>query len=243
MKTHLALFLFLLTALLSTVRAQEKIILNDGREVAAKVLEVGSSEIRYKRSDLPEGPDYRLYRRDVLFIKYPNGVVDTLSKSLPELVNRPSNKETVVTTVPVNEPPSPPVVYTTDRASSASLPTSSPSASSDYPSISRSDANYLAGRSDAEQYYKGYKGAGTGTLLTTFLTGGILGLIPAVACSSTPPKEHSLGIRNDSQVQNAAYRAGYAEEARRIKSRKVWTNYGIGVGMAAVFGLLVFASR
>jgi hypothetical protein len=90
---------------------------------------------------------------------------------------------------------------------------------------------YKKGEVDATRYYRGYTGAGTGTFVTSFLVGPLLGLIPAIACSSTTPKRRNLGLPNTQIAENNDYYQGYAQQAKRIKSKKVWTNYGIGVGI------------
>lgn len=101
---------------------------------------------------------------------------------------------------------------------------------------------YAKGQSDAARYYKGYHGAGTGTFLTAFLAGPIFGLIPAAACSSTSPKQNRLGIPSPMLTQNSSYMSGYTQEAHRIKSRKVWGNYGAGAGLAIAVVLILASS-
>ncbi|WP_234665814.1 hypothetical protein [Dyadobacter sp. CY261] len=67
--------------------AQDKIIQKDGKEIKAKVLGTDSNYIRYKRSDNPNGPDYFLFRSDVLKIEYENGNVEPkkeTNKVVPE---------------------------------------------------------------------------------------------------------------------------------------------------------------
>jgi hypothetical protein len=59
--------------------------------------------------------------------------------------------------------------------------------------IDQKDQDYFSqGSKDAYKYYKGYTGAGTGTLLTGLLVSPLIGLIPALATAGTPPAEHSL---------------------------------------------------
>ena len=89
---------------------------------------------------------------------------------------------------------------------------------------------YVKGQSDAMTYYRGYKGAGTGTLITTLLF-PIAGLIPAVACSSTKPKEINLNYPKSELMKNQDYYNGYTQKAKKIKQGKVWKNFGIGVGV------------
>ena len=111
--------------------------------------------------------------------------------------------------------------------------------SNSYSTNSYSDM-FDQGKNDAKIYYTGYKGAGTGTFFGAFLGGGILGLIPAIACSSTTPNENHLAFPNTSLARNPDYLRGYTQEAKRKKSRKVWGNYGIGLG--SLLGVFILAA-
>ncbi|HQQ94952.1 MAG TPA: DUF4190 domain-containing protein [Bacteroidia bacterium] len=51
----------------------DSIFLNDGKSIAAKIKEIGTLEIRYKRCDFEEGPDYLIEKSKVDFIFYANG--------------------------------------------------------------------------------------------------------------------------------------------------------------------------
>jgi hypothetical protein len=97
---------------------------------------------------------------------------------------------------------------------------------------------YLKGRADAMTYYKGYKGAATGTLVTGLLS-PLVGLIPAIACSSTRPLEQNLNIPNAELAQSRNYVAGYQQQALQMKSRRVWTNWGIAFGVNLVAALII----
>lgn len=66
--------------------AQDKIIQKNGKEIKAKVLGTDSQYIKYKRYDNPNGPDYFLFRSDVLRIEYENG--KTEPKTQPEKVTQ-----------------------------------------------------------------------------------------------------------------------------------------------------------
>ncbi|GAB4028178.1 hypothetical protein [Spirosoma gilvum] len=50
-----------------------------------------------------------------------------------------------------------------------------------------------------------------------------------------------LGFPNAQLAQNTSYYSGYTQEAKRIKSRKVWSNFGIGAGLAIAFVLALSA--
>ena len=54
----------------------DQIVLRSGDVIDAKVKEVGVNEIRYKKCDRQDGPDYTISKRDVLSIKYSNGEVE-----------------------------------------------------------------------------------------------------------------------------------------------------------------------
>lgn len=74
----------------------DQIVLRNGDVVEAKVKEVGVNEIRYKKCDRPDGPDYTISKRDVLSIKYTNGEVErfatgTNSSSANSSYNSPTS--------------------------------------------------------------------------------------------------------------------------------------------------------
>jgi hypothetical protein len=57
------------------------IVCNNGDEIDAKVLEIGLSEIKYKKCDNPNGPTISIKKADVLMIKYPNGTKDIIKQT------------------------------------------------------------------------------------------------------------------------------------------------------------------
>ena len=64
-----------------SLNAQDMIILRDGNMIEAKIMEIHTSEIRYKRFDNLDGPMIILPKASVLSIKYENGVLDILNAS------------------------------------------------------------------------------------------------------------------------------------------------------------------
>ena len=86
------------------------------------------------------------------------------------------------------------------------------------------------GQKDGGLFYKGKKSGAGGTLATTLVV-GIFGLIPAIACSSTPPSISNLNIPEGIYSKNPIYIDAYRTEAKKIKSRKVWSFFGFGVGV------------
>ena len=79
---HRFIGLVLLMGLLSTpwVYGQDNIILKNGSEIRAKVLEVSPGQIKYRRQDNPDGPLYTTGTSDVLLINYANGTKDVLNQ-------------------------------------------------------------------------------------------------------------------------------------------------------------------
>lgn len=60
----------------------DQIVLRNGDVVDAKVKEVGVNEIRYKKCDRQDGPDYTISKSDVLSIKYSNGEVERFTAAV-----------------------------------------------------------------------------------------------------------------------------------------------------------------
>lgn len=60
--------------------AQDMIVLRDGTIVQSKVLEISSSEIKYKKFSNPDGPLYTLKSSEILSINYANGDVECFDK-------------------------------------------------------------------------------------------------------------------------------------------------------------------
>ncbi|SDF43061.1 hypothetical protein SAMN04487996_110280 [Dyadobacter soli] len=96
----------------------------------------------------------------------------------------------------------------------------------------------IKGQIDAARHYKRYKGAATGTLLTSLLS-PVIGLIPAILCSATYPKIDNLGYPNEELFKQATYYKAYTRREKKIKQRKVWSNWGIGLGVNLVVVLIL----
>jgi hypothetical protein len=77
MKKLLFSAVFLVFAI--TVNGQDYIILRNGDEIKSKVLELGQSEIKYKKYDNIDGPSYVFAKSDVFMIKYENGTKDIIT--------------------------------------------------------------------------------------------------------------------------------------------------------------------
>ena len=69
----------------------DQIVLRNGDVVDAKIKEVGVDQIRYKKCDRQDGPDYTISKRDVLSIKYSNGEVERFNASSTQSNNNSSS--------------------------------------------------------------------------------------------------------------------------------------------------------
>jgi len=104
-------------------------------------------------------------------------------------------------------------------------------------SISTIGAVNSVGSLDAKKYYKGYKGAGTGTLIVSIIN-PILGLAPAIGLTSGTPLD--LMYPNEELMKDQKYRDDYIYTAKRIRSKKVWRNWGVGLAFNVVVGVVVY---
>ncbi len=69
----------------------DTLIMKDGAEIKAKILEVTPTEIKYRFCNNINGPVYVVYRYNVSYIKYKNGTLDSFVNEHPAL-NTPPNK-------------------------------------------------------------------------------------------------------------------------------------------------------
>jgi len=105
-----------------------------------------------------------------------------------------------------------------------------------------SNEMFMKGQADASLYYQGYQAAGTGTLITGLLS-PLVGLIPAIACSSTTPKDQNLNFPSPDLVRRPEYFQGYTLQAKKIKKGKVWKNWGIALGVNFLAVLIITSGQ
>ncbi|OON68356.1 hypothetical protein [Hymenobacter sp. CRA2] len=77
--TRLLLLLVFALCFAHAARAQDILTKRTGDELSVKVLEVTPTEIRYKRTDNPDGPLFVVMRADVFMIKYANGTKEVMN--------------------------------------------------------------------------------------------------------------------------------------------------------------------
>jgi hypothetical protein len=74
--------LFLILLLIgssSIIKAQDTLSMRSGENILVKVIEVGTSEVKYKKLDNINGPLFSILKSDLLTIKYENGTKEDFS--------------------------------------------------------------------------------------------------------------------------------------------------------------------
>ncbi|UPL48776.1 hypothetical protein [Hymenobacter sublimis] len=91
-------FLFVLAGVVA--HAQDVLTKSNGEELQVKVLEITPTEVRYKRTDNPDGPLITARRTDVFMIRYANGTKELLSgaSALPATTPAPLPAGSTTTT-------------------------------------------------------------------------------------------------------------------------------------------------
>lgn len=74
-----ALLVVVCLLVVQTISAQDVITLKSGEDINVKVLEVGANDVKYKKSDNPDGPSYTLLKSEIFMIKYQNGSKDVFN--------------------------------------------------------------------------------------------------------------------------------------------------------------------
>jgi hypothetical protein len=69
--------------------SQDFIVKKNGDEIKSKVIEVGTSEVKYRKFESPTGPIYVIKKVDIFMIKYEDGTKDVFSN---EQMEKPAEK-------------------------------------------------------------------------------------------------------------------------------------------------------
>lgn len=80
MKNYLSILFLSAFVLPSSVFAQDIIYMLDGDEIEAKLTEISSSQLKYKRMDNLDGPLFVIERSKVFKVKYANGQSEVMTK-------------------------------------------------------------------------------------------------------------------------------------------------------------------
>jgi len=78
MKYILLFILFICSS--NIIKAQDTLSMRSGENILVKVIEVGTSEVKYKKLNNLNGPDFSMLKSDLLMIKYENGTKEDFSK-------------------------------------------------------------------------------------------------------------------------------------------------------------------
>jgi len=220
MKTYLIGLLLMLTSFCAAWGQQKPdvIVRQNGEKIEGFVRQIRENDIYYGQPNMPEDVFRTISINDVAVILYHDGKVQTFAQP----TSAPS-------AAPTPEPA--PTQYVDNFATPAQPPASAPM---------DEGLLYMKGVGDAQTFYSRYTPAGTGTLIVSLLS-PLAGLIPAIACSSTPPKVKNLGMPYSSYSTNPHYLMGYKAEAKKKKSRKVWKNFGIAFGINLGLALILRA--
>ena len=86
MKQLLVMLLLLCSA---SVSAQDVIVKKDGSTILSKVIEIGTSEIKYKKYSNQNGPTYTITKSEIQAINYENGEKETFTDVAPTQPQQP----------------------------------------------------------------------------------------------------------------------------------------------------------
>ena len=102
-----ALLLFLFLGIARTMTAQDVILKKDNTTILSKVLEITTTEIKYKKWSNQEGPTYSINRSEVTRINFQNGDVEQFTDNV---VTTPAPQQTEATYPQVQTPATRPQV-------------------------------------------------------------------------------------------------------------------------------------
>lgn len=80
-----SLILFLLCNV--TLFAQDIIVQNNGNTILSKVVEIGATEVKYKKFSNLNGPTYTIAKAEILVINYENGEKESFANAQASVVN------------------------------------------------------------------------------------------------------------------------------------------------------------
>lgn len=90
------LWIVFLLSFSSIAMAQDVIVKSDNSTILSKVIEINSTEIKYKKWNNQDGPTYSILRLEVSSVNYQNGEVEYFSNPTEEqaVINRPQQNQT-----------------------------------------------------------------------------------------------------------------------------------------------------
>jgi hypothetical protein len=70
------------------VKSQDTIVKTNGEIIAAKITEVGTNAITYKKANLLDGPTFIDYKTDIVYVKFSNGQKQFFAKEIPAQIQK-----------------------------------------------------------------------------------------------------------------------------------------------------------
>ncbi|MCE3259754.1 MAG: hypothetical protein K0S12_1395, partial [Bacteroidetes bacterium] len=83
------LFLFLVFAAYA-LRCQDIIVKTSGDSIRAKITDVGTETVSYKKQSMPDGPGFTINKSEVSFILFANGERENFNAIKPSVSSTPS---------------------------------------------------------------------------------------------------------------------------------------------------------
>ncbi len=91
-----AILTFLMLFLATQIFAQDVIVMKDGSTILSKVVEIGTTEVKYKKYSNLEGPNYAILKSDIMVINYENGQKDTFNDATSAPATTNANNQTSI---------------------------------------------------------------------------------------------------------------------------------------------------
>lgn len=82
-----------LTLLTTFCFSQDIITLKTGEDISSKIVEVGLTDIKYKKFDNVDGPSFTILKTEVLMIRYKNGTKDVYNTDTKTKTENKSNDD------------------------------------------------------------------------------------------------------------------------------------------------------
>ena len=197
--------------------SQDVITKKTGENIKAKILEVGLTEIKYKKFDNKNGPTYIISNSDVSMILYENG-----------------------TKVMFNEEKKPVDLTFSKLTYDELFQKGQADATQYYKGYKQAGTGVLLVGLLSPSI--GLIPVASGKSLPTITVAlPLVGILPAIAASVTGPEKANLNYPNEALINNSAYYEGYVKKAKKIKQSKVWNNLGIafGINLCAIAAIIV----
>ncbi|MFN7911924.1 MAG: hypothetical protein ACK5QC_08855 [Bacteroidota bacterium] len=197
------------------LKAQDTLFLRNSSKVVVKLSEITPTQLKYKRFDNMEGPNYAINKSEVDYVIFANGLKEQFELTSYNNSNNNTSTQPIINNAPSSQNSNNQIENYGDEQTE------------------------LKGRIDARRYYT-HNGGAIGTGVTSFFCGPVCGLIPAIAINNNEPKDENLGMPVP-EKKDYRYKLGYKQEAYKIKRRKNWIAYGVGsvsgIAAAIIIGI------